>query len=120
MSGRAGRKKDPARECLRFEAWPAADRRAWEAAIVPGDELDVGGRASRWAASTRETTISCYGRWLAWLQRQGRLDHGLGPADRVTPADIAGYIDDLRQVNASTTTVARIRHLHSALEVMAP
>ena len=120
MSARRGRKKDPARECLKLEAWPAADQQAWQVALQPGDELDVGGRASRWADSTRETTISCYGRWLAWLQRQGRLDHGLGPADHVTPADIARYVDDLLKVNASTTTVARIRHLHSALRVMAP
>src|ERR1700688_1477311 len=120
MSGRICRKKDPARECLRLEAWPAADRRSWEAAILAGDELDSGGLASHWAPSTRETATSCYGRWLGWLRRQQRLDHGLNLADRVTPANIAGYVDALRQLNASTTVVMRIRHLYCALRVMAP
>ena len=87
---------------------------------MTGDELDSGGLASHWAPSTRETAIYCYGRWLGWLRSQQRLDHGLDLADRVTPANIAGYVDALRQLNASTTVVMRIRHLYCALRVMAP
>ena len=64
--------------------------------------------------------LECYGRWLAWLQKQQRLDHDLQPADRVTPANIVAYVDELRRLNASSTVTSRIRHLYCVLRVMAP
>jgi site-specific recombinase XerD len=106
--------------CLDLEAWPALDRKAWEVINQPVDDLDDPGPASDWAATTRQTNLECYGRWLAWLQEQQRLDHDLQPADRVTPANIVAYVDELRRLNASSTVTSRIRHLYCVLRAMAP
>ena len=77
--------RDPDRRCLPIAEWPAADRAGWQAALLPGDLLDEGGGRARYAAATNRRIEKGYGRWLAWLCRQGLLDDHTPPARRITP-----------------------------------
>ena len=71
---------DPRRRCLKLEAWPEADRKAWEAALAPGDLLDgTMGPGNHWAPDTREKYRKGYGRWLTFLITSGRFDRDLDP-----------------------------------------
>jgi integrase/recombinase XerD len=112
-------KKDPARRCRPFEAWPATDRRAWEAAMEKGDILEPGGGAD-WAPHSRRKIASGYGRWMTWLDRHGLLDPDAAPATRITPERVRDYIEELRLVNSPYTVLARIQELYQAIRVMAP
>jgi integrase len=100
--------------------WPAADRRAWEAALLPGDIFEPGGVASRWSAATRRKTAAGYGRFLFWLQEQGALDECVGPEARVTRERLAAYLDELRTMNRGHTLQCRIQELGDALRAMVP
>src|SRR5215472_19377350 len=113
-------KKDPARHALKPEAWPEVDRRAWDAAVRTGDILEPGGPAAHWAPLTRVTTARCYGRWLGWLQRNGMLDAGVLPGDRVTPEALADYVSELRKLNASSTAASHVGHLYMAIRALVP
>jgi site-specific recombinase XerD len=114
-------KKDPARRCLKLDAWPDADRQAWQAAVRKGDVLELGGVASSWGRKTQAKVVSCYGRWLTWLALNDLLHAGSNPAERAAPANVARYVADLRALNNGPYTVlGRIRDLHNALKAMVP
>jgi hypothetical protein len=78
-------KKDPRRRCLKLPRWPNADRSAWKAAVAEGGLLDGGGLAAHWRDTTRKTVQDAYGRWLTFLDLNGRLDPAASPADRLSP-----------------------------------
>jgi integrase/recombinase XerD len=120
MSAVLAPKHDPARRCRPRELWPDADWLAWAAALAPGDVLDPGGPASRWAPITRHGVIKSYGRWLTWLDRTGQLDPASPPAGRVTPERVKGFILALQQVNAPKTVLHRIVGLAQAAGALAP
>jgi integrase/recombinase XerD len=121
LSGPPDPKKDSARRCLKLDAWPEADRRAWQAALRKGDVLEPGGLAARWGRKTQAKVVSCYGRWLTWLSLNGLLDSGSAPAERATPANVARYVGDLQALgNAPYTVLGRVRDLHNALRAMVP
>src|SRR4051812_20472682 len=111
MTDRADPKKDPARRCLKEDRWPDVDRRAWQAALRQGDIFEPAGVAAEWGPRTQRKVAVAYGRWLTWLGRAGLLDPALGPAERVTPANVAGYIADLQVMNAPYTVLGRVRDL---------
>jgi integrase/recombinase XerD len=111
--------RESAHRSLKVEAWPATDQQAWQAAIREGDILEPGGIASNWAVLTRREVGRGYGFWLAWLERNGLLDHTTQLADRVTPERAAQYIADLNARCAPYTVVVRIHQLHAALRAMA-
>ena len=108
------------RQSLTLEAWPEADRQAWQLAIQAGDVLDPGGAAAGWAPSTRAGASAAYGRWLAYLAAAQRLDPAIGPADRVTPEAIGPYVADLQAKHAATSVAAYLAFLVCALRAMAP
>ena len=58
---------------LPLEAWPPADRAAWELACRAGDVLTGAGPASRWTPKTRRSVSKAYGIWLRFLVERGRL-----------------------------------------------
>ncbi len=113
-------KSDPRRRCLKYEHWPAADRAAWDAAVVAGDVLDGGGPASQWAPTTVKTVKDGYGRYLTFLALQGWLDPDAAPGDRLTKERLRAYIAELQQDVAPITLRNRITNLSEALRVMAP
>src|SRR4051794_7367572 len=120
MSAVLAPKHDPARHCRRLELWPDPDRQAWAAALAPGDVLDPGGPASRWAPITRRGVIKNYGRWLTWLDRTGQLDPASSPAGQVIPERVKGFILTLQRVNAPKTVLHRIVGLAQAAGALAP
>jgi site-specific recombinase XerD len=104
---------------LPLAEWPALDRAAWEAALQPGDVLEPGGIATRWRDVTRSNVVKGYGVWLHWLKETSRLDPAVPPAARVTRAQVAVYLSDLRG-KAGYTIAGRLHELGSAMQAMAP
>ena len=114
-------KKDPARRCLKEEAWPALDRQAWQAALRKGDIFDERKAGDGWKASTRGKVAKAYGRWLTWLQLSGLLDAALRPAERVTLTNVGRYIADLQTAgNSPYTVLGRVRDLLHAMRALEP
>lgn len=113
-------KKDPRRRCRRANEWPEWDRRAWGQAFVAGDVLDPGGPGAHWSPYTKNKIEKGYGRFLTWLDFEGRLDPDTCPEDRISPEIVAKYVGHLQELNASQTVLSRINELTLAMKVMAP
>jgi integrase/recombinase XerD len=114
-------KKDPARRCLKIDAWPELDQQAWLAGLDDGDFFEPQGTAARWKPRTQKKVSVAYGRWLTWLDRLDRLDRAARPADRVTPTNVGSYIEDLGAIgNSPYTVLGRVRDLHNAMKAMEP
>jgi integrase len=121
MSGFYGRGRAPERTCRRIADWPAEDRRLWQAALQPGDLIDGGGERARYRPRSNRKVEHGYGRWLTYLDSSGMLDAGAHPADRITPATVARYVEAMQQLgNGSQTILARLQELHEAALVMGP
>ena len=120
MTATLAPKYDPTRRCRPPSLWPAADRLAWDAALQPGDVLDPGGPASRWAPLTRSGAARAYGRWLTWLDGTGQLEPGASFADQVTPERVRDFVGALQPVNAPMTVLHRIESLARAAGALAP
>lgn len=101
------------------EEWPILDREAWHRAHIPGDPLDPGGFALRWAPVSRRAIEGGYGYWLNWLDGRGQLDPLQTPAARVTKTQVRDYIAHLRSVVAPFTVQARVQELGDALRAIA-
>lgn len=113
-------KFDPARRCRSLDLWPEADRMAWVAALQPGDALDPGGSASRWATLTQVGAAKGYGRWLTFLDSTGQLEPAASFVRQVTPERVRDFIAALQQVNAPVTVLHRIESLARAAGALAP
>ena len=113
-------KKDPLRRCRKVNEWPEQDRQAWDQAFVAGDVLDPGGPGAHWSPYTKNKIAKGYGRFLTWLDFEGLLDLNADPKDRVSPGNVADYVEHLQGLNASLTVLTRIEELTLAIKVMAP
>ena len=112
---------DPARRPLPLEAWPAADRRAWLAALAAGDVLEPGGPAAAWRPHSKRNALQGWGHYLAWLARTGQLEDSADPRARVTPERLVGYIAALRaRGNAPATVLGRVDMLALFLRAVDP
>jgi integrase/recombinase XerD len=108
------------RRCKPQDQWPQWDRTQWQAALQVGDPLEQGGcRAERSSFSNR-AMVKGYGRWLAWLDRNGLLDTQVAPGDRITPDRVRAYVTHLEAANASGTVIARIIELKVTAAIMDP
>jgi hypothetical protein len=105
---------------LLVHEWPDANRRAWEEACRLRSRLKPGGSASYLAPVSRDSFARRYGAFLAFLQRNGRLDQYAAAAAQVTPTNVAAYIDELTGRVRSVTTYNCIYHLRRAAELLAP
>lgn len=75
MSGKYyGGDRSPERVCRKLENWPEADRRFWLVSLEPRDLLDAGDSRCRYRAISNRKTERGYGRWLTFLDRQGKLN----------------------------------------------
>ena len=113
---------EPARRALPLVDWPEPDRAAWTKATTEARSLFTqAGRARQWSDATRRTVSSSYGRWLGFLQHDGRLDHSASPLERVTPEYLEAYFMHLKACgNRRATIVKRFGHLAMAIQVMLP
>ena len=88
---------------------PGRRRTGWAGseATAKGDLLLDDGPGAALRPNTLRRHRSSYGRWLAWLAEQGRLDPDLPAGARATPAAVAAYVAELQAHNASGTVLVR-------------
>ena len=108
------------RRSLPFTDWPTADQGLWRGVIAGGDLLDGSGPGARWALSTKENTRKAYGYWLFWLSQTRGFDETADPLDRITPGQIAAYIQSLEGAVASSTIFTYILDLLRFAKAVAP
>lgn len=112
---------EPSRRCLKVDAWPPADRRAWQIMLREGHVLDNPGLVSHWSPATRHKNRRGYGRWLTFVSSEGGIDRSHHPADRVTRHALRQYLRLLQEQRlAPYTIVARIDELRAVISAMAP
>jgi integrase/recombinase XerD len=112
------RTQSPLARITPLEAWPAADRAAWDAACRQAGPLDPPGEAVKWSGGTRQLAANAWGRLLTFLSLSGDLDPAATPAQRLTPACCAAFIESLLgRMNANTcqTTIIFLGHAATAL-----
>jgi site-specific recombinase XerC len=114
------RKIDPMRRALPISEWPTVDCNAWQAALTCGDAFEDGGGAVDWAAKTRLTNISHYGRWLGYLRWRGLLGDEESLSDRVTRDRVRDYVNHLEMIVAPHTCVSMLIGLKVMMQVMTP
>ena len=105
---------------LPIEQWPEADHKAWLEACRPGYRFNRGGRASHLAPDSRKTLVSCYGRFLGFLESCGRLDLGAPAAAHVTPQNVEAYLADVKPRVSSVTAYGYTHKLRRAAELIEP
>jgi hypothetical protein len=105
---------------LPVHEWPAADQRAHEEACRLGSRFKPGGSACYLAEVSREDFWRRYGAFLGFLQRAGRLNMSAAAAEQVTPANVDGYLADLKGRVRSVTVWNCIYKLRRAAELLAP
>jgi integrase len=99
--------------------WPTADAAVWTAASnpLPGPFSQTPKRSP----ATYRMYAQGYAGFLWHLRRQGQLDPGETPVERVTRERLAGYYEHLVQSGvADYTLVARFDTLRGALRLMYP
>jgi integrase/recombinase XerD len=114
------REYDPARTCMKVELWPAAERKAWEAALKKGRLFDKPGRGAHWKPLTVVANAKSYGRWLSWLAREQLLDPGAGPCQQITPENVGRYMDHLATQVSTGMIAHRIADLYTVAKAMDP
>ena len=87
---------------LPFQQWPRADQSMWSALTTPGDLLGDTGGLAHLRTTSLGGLVKFYGRWLEWLVRFDRATLELPPAERATPARLAGWLASLDHVAAPT------------------
>lgn len=87
---------------LPLREWPAADQALWSSLTTPGDLLGDAGGLAHYRATSLEGLVKFYGRWLEWLVNADPAALDLPPADRTTPARLAGWIASLAHLAAPT------------------
>ncbi len=105
---------------LRLARWPAADRAAWAAAFDASDIFDGRGPAAHWAAGSRRSVASGYGRWIGYLQVVEPAALTLAPAERITRERLRCYRDHLNAEISPAGVFNYVKHLYDAIRVMAP
>lgn len=98
--------------------WPAADRAAWERAVIAHGPFDSAAPASHWREKTRTQVRYAYGRWLTYLSN---LDPNLldQPAqDRMTPDTLRSYVRWCEGRLKAMSIAAELQHLLLALRAI--
>ena len=105
---------------IRPERWPAADRKAWAAALAEGDIFDGCGPGAHWSAATKRNVAFCYGRWIRFLEETNPGALALLPDDRVTREHVRAYVARLEADVTPAGVCNALSHLYDAIRVMAP
>jgi site-specific recombinase XerD len=105
---------------LPVEEWPKADQNAWLEARRPGCRLKPGGSAAHLGEISCGDFARRYGAFLAFLERNHRLDREGPGASQVSPDNVADYIAELRARVRSVTVWNCIYKLRRAAQLIAP
>lgn len=105
---------------MHLSDWPERDRLAWEARFVNIDVFDYDNPAASWSQQYRSLIAVSYGRWLAYLDKQGKLDSGATPFDRATPEAVAGFVEQLKTELRPLSLRTYVKDLCKALQVIEP
>jgi integrase len=100
--------------------WPNPDQQAWLEACRPGHRLHAGGPASHLGEVSRDDLVRRYGAFLAFLERNDRLDRNAAAASQVTPVNVAEYITELQVRVRSVTVWNCIYKLRRTAQLIAP
>jgi integrase/recombinase XerD len=100
--------------------WPDAERKAWQLACA-GKGLDgLDNPAQAWRTRTVKKNEDGYGRYLAWLSRQGIFEENAPAATRITPDRIAAYTEELKAHLSSVSVAMTLGALTSAARALSP
>lgn len=100
--------------------WPAEDRELWIEACAGKGPHGEDIPAFSWSPHWRKMIETAYGRYVAWVADTARVFH-LPPADRIDPAAVAAYVEDLQRDGLSGMSVANyIRSLRAFAGAIAP
>jgi hypothetical protein len=116
----ASPRHDDARLSKKLDEWPEPDQAFWRGALLPGDLFEDGGARAGYSELSNRAVVSGYGRWLTWLERQGLLNSGLTPDQRIIPSRVRAFVNDLEKSNATQSLLNRLQELRAAAQVMAP
>jgi integrase/recombinase XerD len=109
----------PIRHSWKPAGWPDAHRRAWEAALKPGDLIEEAGGAAGWRARSIVKTAAGYGQWLAWNAKRGEDLNG-SPEALVTRERVLAWLEGIAASASSYTVACRAQELFDAVRVMVP
>jgi hypothetical protein len=100
--------------------WPADDRLIWIQARLGRGPEGRDNPAVNWSERTLGNSATGYGRYLAWLHREGLLIEGQTITERIIPARVASYIASLKPTLSPTSVGMFIGWLSAAARVLAP
>ncbi len=111
----------PTAKHLPMALWPAADKRAFDLALAPGDIFDeTCGPGAHLAEGTRRMITTAYRRWLGYLHRYHQDDLRLRPGERITQAHMRAFAKHLEAEVRATTVAHYINNLHYAAKLIEP
>ncbi len=99
---------------LAIDEWPSIDQEMWERLQKQGGPLDDRGALAHLRATTLETLVQRYGRWLCWLNDKEPKSLDLSPHVRVTRERLLAWQEDL----AHTKPMTRLMFVDSVLRVV--
>ena len=112
---------DPRRHWRRLYEWPASYRALWQAATAPGDDLDTPSYGRTLSPASLDTFARNFGRWLTFLDGRGELDDRVPPEVLVTPARIAAYLRELKEMDYSAQSIVlALSAVSCAMRILAP
>jgi len=106
---------------LPVDHWPELDRERWLAAQVPAGFLEPDKPASHWSPARRGSIVEpAYGRWLAFLDRNGALDPSCTPGERATEPRLRAFVAELQAQVAPVSACMMVGALLRMLVVLEP
>ena len=106
---------------MKVAEWPDIDRQLWKAGIEPDDGLGPSRHADRLSPASSANAKKAYGRFLAVLAENGRLDPSGRPAVRVTRSHAMLFVRALEaRKNTHHSIYERMQSLLLALRIMEP
>jgi integrase len=102
------------------DQWPELDRERWNRAQMPAGFLEGDKPAAHWSRARRTIVEYAYGRWLAFLDRQGALDPAGAPGDRASDPRLRAFVLELHERVAPFSASMLVGALLRMLTVLEP
>ena len=106
---------------LPLDAWPPADRTAWERATARDDFFADDAAAAHWRPASRRQAFYAYSRWLGFVRERWPVELELAPAKRISRKRVQVYVESLSTRGLTPMGIAaELQHLLLALRALAP